>query len=622
MKTDLSKVLQIPDINENNFTDILNSFNEQFKDYTFKMSQNENQNLDEDIFKSDSKNQNENIKEPQSNSNSKTVEILDNGSVEIKNNDYIEINENEIKLFNFDNELDNKQNNKEILNSNDNINNIRINNYNISNNNNLNLINNKYKYLEKPLYNNNEIPKKYQKTDISKILKTTENNIFQENFKQMIQYVFDKLNPNSYINNSNSANVRLNLNSSCKKNQNPPMYTIREEDNESYDSLSLHKSIRSSAKATPNLIDLKKKSTNDIQDINISNNLFKSFSKEKINSNNDINDNILKEENNLENNNNIINNIINPEKKEDKIKIIYLNPDLENKKNNKNYTTPESKEKTIEKIYEKVKDINEEKNKNSESKEFPKFENEDVNFSDFNPLLNEEEKKEKKDDKNIIIFNNNINNIKNNNNIEPNKQIKINKNKKEKHKLSLDKLYEKFVKKLKNKLPLVDKNIILQKKEMNNSKINNDINIIKNKIKDLKECYLNLIIKTEKLKQKNDLIKLNQDIDLSKKEKEIEQIFDNLLSTLNIKEKEKDDIFYVIKIKNILEKFKDIKTQEISEAKNKQKRNESYLPKYKKENLIETIKIKKECDYKGFYSIIIPIIIVFNFLIKFNKIDK
>ena len=137
IKTDLSKVLVIPDIKENNFNEIFNSFNQQFKDYTFKMSQNENQNLDEDIFKSDSKNQNENLKEPQSNSNSKTVEIFDNGSVEIKNNDYIKINENEIKLFNFDNEVDNKQNSKDILNSND--------------NNKLNLINNKFKYLEKPV---------------------------------------------------------------------------------------------------------------------------------------------------------------------------------------------------------------------------------------------------------------------------------------------------------------------------------------------------------------------------------------------------------------------------------------------------------------------------------------
>ena len=606
IKTDLSKVLVIPDVKENNFTEIFNSFNEQFKDYTFKMSQNENQNLNEDIFKSDSKNQNENIKEPQSKSNSKSVEIFDNGSVEIKNNDYIKINENEIKLFNFDNEVDNKQNNKDILNSND--------------NNNLNPINNKFKYFEKPIYNYNEIPKQYQKTDISKIFKTTENDILQENFKQMIQYVFDKLNPNSYINNTNSANVRLDLNSSFKKKQNPLMDTIREEDNESYDSLSLHKSIKNSAKATPNLIELKKKSFNDIPDLNINNNLLKSFSKENIITNSDLNDNFLKEENNLENDKNIINNIINPEKKEKKIMTmtIDLNPNIEKNKNNKNYATPETKEKNVENISDNLKDINEEKNQNSLNKEFPKFENEDINFPDFNPVLNEEEKK---DDKNIIIFNNNINIIRsdNDNNIEPNKQINKNKNKKVKYNLPSEKLYNKFITKLKNKLPIDDKNIISQKKEMDNSKINNDINIIQNKIKQLKECYLNLIVKAKKLKSKNDIKKLEQDIDISTKEKELEQNLDNLLSEINIKEKENDKNFYCIKIKNIFEKFKRIKMQEISQAENKLERNELYLPKYKKENSIEKNKNQEERNIKVIYSIIILIISAFIFCIHNTK---
>ena len=75
----------------------------------------------------------------------------------------------------------------------------------------------------------------------------------------MLDSIFNP-NPNNY-NNSNSSRVRLNLESSYKKNKNQMMDTIREEDNESYDSLSLQKSIRSSAKATPNL---KKKSFNDI----------------------------------------------------------------------------------------------------------------------------------------------------------------------------------------------------------------------------------------------------------------------------------------------------------------------------------------------------------------------
>ena len=656
-KTDLSKILLIPNINENNFIDIFDSFNEKFKDYKFNISQNENQPPDEDIFKSESKNKNENIKELQSNSNSKTVEIFDNGSVEIKSINDINTNENEIKLFNFDNEEENKQKkDKQILNidSNDNINNIRINNSNIIDNNNLNPINNKFIYEKKPIFELNKNPKEYQKTDTTKILKTIENDIFQEKFKQMIDFFFDKLNPNNFNNNYNSSNVRLDLNSSYKKKPNPSIYTIREEDNESFDSLSLHKSIKNSAKATPNLIDLKKKSINDIQDLNINNNLLKSFSKEKTNSNNDINDIFIKEENNLENDKIIINKNINPEKKENKIMVIDLNINSENKNNNINYTTPESKEKTMEKIYENVKDINEERDKNSGPKEFSNFENEDIKFSDFNPSPIEEEKK---DDKNIIIINNNINIIGKNNNFEQNKQMKNNKNdnkenlkekslvivvsdKKNKiflgdinsdnnkklnihyvsyliilqlcsdKKLTLNKLYEKFIKKLLDKLPIVnEKNNISQKKEMNNSNINNDINSIENKIKQLKECYLYLIVNINALNQKNGIKNI---------ETELENNLANLLSVLNTKEKENNN-FYVLKIKNILEKFKVIKTQEIFEAMNKLKRNELKQPKYKIEDSNQMNKNEKSRLINRFnFGIILTIIIVIVFSRNFK----
>jgi len=297
---------------------------------------------------------------------------------------------------------------------------------------------------------------------------------------------------------------------------------------------------------------------------------------------------------------------------------IDLNPNIEKNKNNKNYATPETKEKNVENISDNLKDINEEKNQNSLNKEFPKFENEDINFPDFNPVLNEEEKI---DDKNIIIFNNNINIIRsdNDNNIEPNKQINKNKNKKVKYNLPSEKLYNKFINKLKNKLPIDDKNIISHKKEMDNSKINNDINVIQNKIKHLKECYLNLIVKAKKLKSKNDIKKLEQDIDISTKEKELEQNLDNLLSEINIKEKENDKNFYYIKIKNIFEKFKRIKMQEISQAENKLERNELYLPKYKKENSIEMNKNQEERNIKEIYSIIILIISAFIFCIHNTK---
>ena len=669
IKTDLSKILPVPYLNDNNFTDIFKSFDEKFKDYKFQISLNDNQFQDENIFKSASKTSNENIKEPKSNSNSKTVEILDNGSVEIKNNDDIIINNNEINVSNFDNEEENKQkNDKMFLNfdSNEkkkinfnNINNIQMNNFDGKDNQNQNKKKNLYDL--KPLLNPEQIPEKYQKTDISKILKTIDNEVILENFKQMLDSIFNP-NPNNY-NNSNSSRVRLNLESSYKKNKNQMMDTIREEDNESYDSLSLQKSIRSSAKATPNL---KKKSFNDIPNLNISNNLFKSFSKEKSNSNNNIDDNIMIEENNLENNENAINNIIiNPEKKENKIMVIDLNPNSENK-NDINYTTPESKEKTIEKIYNKVKDINEERNKNSGPKEFSNFENDDMKFSDFNPSLNEEEKIEKNDNKNIIIINNNINIIGSNNSLDSNNEIKINnnsinnniQNKKEKLfekisnfivsdkkdkkilflgdknlddnkkfqiyyysyrrilqlcfniKLPLDKQYEKFIKKLMNKLPIINnKDIQLQKNQIeNNNKINMDINNIEDKIKNLRE-YFHQKIKLSELKSKNNMKKTNKNVGIFNKKKEIELNLDNLLYEL--KTKEKDNYFYYVsKIKNILEKNKYIKEKEISNAKNKLEKNELVLLKNKSDISTKINKFEKTDKMNIYNFLIIPAIVI------------
>ena len=669
IKTDLSKILPVPDLNDNNFTDIFKSFDEKFKDYKFQISLNDNQFQDENIFKSASKTSNENIKEPKSNSNSKTVEILDNGSVEIKNNDDITTNNNEINVSNFDNEEENKQkNDKMFLNfdSNEkkkinfnNINNIQMNNFDGKDNQNQNK--KKYLYDLKPLLNPEQIPEKYQKTDISKILKTIDNEVILENFKQMLDSIFNP-NPNNY-NNSNSSRVRLNLESSYKKNKNQMMDTIREEDNESYDSLSLQKSIRSSAKATPNL---KKKPFNDIPNLNISNNLFKSFGKEKSNSNNNIDDNIMIEKNNLENNENAINNIIiNPEKKENKIMVIDLNPNSENK-NDINYTTPESKEKTIEKIYNKVKDINEERNKNSGPKEFSNFENDDMKFSDFNPSLNEEEKIEKNDNKNIIIINNNINIIGSNNSLDSNNEIKINnnsinnniQNKKEKLfekisnfivsdkkdkkilflgdknlddnkkfqiyyysyrrilqlcfniKLPLDKQYEKFIKKLMNKLPIINnKDIQLQKNQIeNNNKINMDINNIEDKIKNLRE-YFHQKIKLSELKSKNNMKKTNKNVGIFNKKKEIELNLDNLLYEL--KTKEKDNYFYYVsKIKNILEKNKYIEEKEISNAKNKLEKNELVLLKNKSDISTKINKFEKTDKMNIYNFLIVPAIVI------------
>ena len=517
---------------------------------------------------------------------------------------------NDKMFLNFD------SNEKKKINFN-NINNIQMNNFDGKDNQNQNK--KKYLYDLKPLLNPEQIPEKYQKTDISKILKTIDNEVILENFKQMLDSIFNP-NPNNY-NNSNSSRVRLNLESSYKKNKNQMMDTIREEDNESYDSLSLQKSIRSSAKATPNL---KKKSFNDIPNLNISNNLFKSFSKEKSNSNNNIDDNIMIEENNLENNDNAINNIIiNPEKKENKIMVIDLNPNSENK-NDINYTTPESKEKTIEKIYNKVKDINEERinnniniigsNNSLDSNNEIKINNNSIN----NNIQNKKEKlfekisnfivSDKKDKKILFLGDKNL---------DDNKKFQIYYYSYRRIlqlcfniKLPLDKQYEKFIKKLMNKLPIINnKDILLQKNQIeNNNKINMDINNIEDKIKNLRE-YFHQKIKLSELKSKNNMKKTNKNVGIFNKKKEIEINLDNLLYEL--KTKEKDNYFYYVsKIKNILEKNKYIKEKEISNAKNKLEKNELVLLKNKSDISTKINKFEKTDKMNIYNFLIVPAIVI------------
>ena len=112
----------------------------------------------------------------------------------------------------------------------------------------------------------------YQPTDISKVLNV--NNIFTpEKFKNLIDFLQykDDLFMKKFTN--DSSNVRISLNSSIKKKDYGNIYTINEEDNESYDSYSLQKSLKNSKKVTPSKLDIKKNSFKDIRNIiNNSNN--------------------------------------------------------------------------------------------------------------------------------------------------------------------------------------------------------------------------------------------------------------------------------------------------------------------------------------------------------------
>ena len=251
----------------------------------------------------------------------------------------------------------------------------------------------------------------YQKTDISNILSI--NNILNvEEFKNVIDFLKykdelynKKLNNNDY---NDSANVRVSLDSGVKKKDYNNISIIKEEENESYDSLSLQKSVRNSGKVTPNKMDIKKNSFKDKKDfINNQNsqNNFYNNTNDAFNNNEFINNNKVIEEINIGNeddkiDDNVISNINSMNKNNRKNKIMSIDVDMNNndsKKNDElnnnieinndmdisedekneneleikgdeynkeeekkdivNYSTPESKEKTIEKNMKMLKII-------------------------------------------------------------------------------------------------------------------------------------------------------------------------------------------------------------------------------------------------------------------------
>ena len=689
-KTDLSKILKIPNLNENNFNIIFNLFDENVKDYKLVRSQNENEYNNENDFMSEEKKSENDSKKSNNKENSKTIEIFDNGSVEIKNNNDIKNNINEIHIPDFDEEFDNEiinnnKNDKDLLNIplndinnnidyNNNLKKVQIDKSNEINNNKFasqekkkinynikNIINNNHINFEQSQIkeNENNVSKKYEKTDISKVLKN--NDIFNiDKFNQMIVFLHNKMNqPINNYDNSISPKVKLNLDSGYKQMPDKLMFSIKEEDNESYDSMSLQKSLRSSAKATPNLIESKKKSIQNLKELNISNNLLKTFSKDKsnlnIDNNNFIEENILGEDE--KDKINIFNS--NTKKKEKKISFIDINLNSGNK-SDINYTTPKSKEKTIEKIYENANGMNEERN-NNEPEAFENIENDELKFSDFNPVLNEEEK-EKEEKNDIIILNEveKINNepefndkIINNNNIKKynndflnyivtdkiNRKImflgddNIYNNKKfsipldsyyrilqlsSSIKFSQKKIYERFIKKLKKKVEKYqDNNNVIQNKNIDKIKIHKIINIFQNKLKHLKDCYLYIIAKKSKSNQENETKILIINLDILKKQEDLDKMLDDFL--FNIKAKEYK-YFNLVEIQNILNNFKTIHKNEISKAKRKNKRNELKYPEYKENIFNKVNNIDKKHNFLSIiFIIILPLILAINLVVNNMK---
>ena len=606
-KTILPIKFPILDSNYNNFVDIFNQFDNENNDYKFNDYLNNEQFHKEKNFKLNEKVNEENLK-VSDNENFPNIEVHDNGSIEIKNNNKYSNEKNNDKIFS---EFNENEENIEINNINNK--NIQINNINNINNYNINNIN----YIDDMNIINkdngiNFIRKNYKQTDISQI-NQSDDILNNDKFNHMINSIDNNdVNINN-MDDLNSANVRLNLDSDYKGNKKEIFGPIYEEDNESYDSMSLHKSIKSGTKATPSRQEFKKKSLNFMHESNINNNLFNSFNKEKNNNN------IMIEEINLEKEDK---KNINKENKINLIDLGYNSGDY----NDINYTTPESKRKTMETMCQNDKFINEEKDNICELKEFSPLENDDIKFSDFNLISNENDIKEKSDiNKNETI--NIINNSEKNKEIIINKVIKKDKFKNEylnyiiidknnnkilflgnkdnngniinnkrfnisfssyfrilqlclKIKLTQKKLYENFIIKLINRLQKYNGNNhhLNQNAEINNDlEIEKDIVNLENKIKYLKDCYLYLIVKKKKLKSKNEINKLIKDLDISKNKIEIEKLLDNLLFYLKEKEKPFYD-FYIMKIRKILEKNQIIHNFEINDAKIKDDQNSLKLP--------------------------------------------
>ena len=222
-----------------------------------------------------------------------------------------------------------------------------------------------------------KIKDNYQGTDISKILNV--NNIFTpEKYKNLIDFLQYKDDLFMKRFNNDSSNVRISLNSSIKKKDYGNIYTINEEDNESYDSLSLQKSLKNSKGVTPSKLDIKKNSFKDIQSIinNSKNNNFNKF--DNLFNNKDIpdinlnnigqknnkieeirigkNDDEMEEDEKIGNNIindiniNINNNFKNKTKNEKKILSIDLDMNLINTNNinNTNYTNEDKKDLNIQ----------------------------------------------------------------------------------------------------------------------------------------------------------------------------------------------------------------------------------------------------------------------------------
>ena len=201
-----------------------------------------------------------------------------------------------------------------------------------------------------------------------------------------------------------------------------------------------------------------------------------------------------------------------------------------------------------------------------------------------------------------------------------------------KKKLAQEKKYELFTRKLMNKVnknKFINKsgNIISKNNEYEN-KINNEIENFESKIKTLKNYYIYLITKKSGLKTKKEKEKIEEEIDIPKKQNYVNAFFNNLILLINnnnINDRDKYNL-YMKKIKNILKKYEKINKNELSEAKSKDKVNKLNIPEndedfYKKEdqNLIYDLKKGKSKKIFVITSILLPLFYILNYFNSYSK---
>ena len=254
----------------------------------------------------------------------------------------------------------------------------------------------KYNYLKEISLDNN-----YQKTDISQLYPIG-NILDSDQFKNVIDFLQYK--DDLFIkkfNNTDSSNVRLNLDSGVKKREYGNIYTINEEDNESYDSLSLQKSLLNSAKVTPTKKDSKKNSINNLNEIN--NNLISNSNKDFLNKNKiieEINLGSEEEDEKIIDNKSVFTDIdTNKEKK-----IISIDLDMKNDYKKKEESENEKKNEESEEnrdIRNKDIETEDEKNNDEDKKDEVNERNEEEEENEDKDKENEDEINRDREDKEI-----------------------------------------------------------------------------------------------------------------------------------------------------------------------------------------------------------------------------